>query len=162
MLDEYKIEKWIWTEEDFEKMGWHDTQVYAISFHAETYEIALDLDYIFEWVNPKANETYFNFWIAPATLVFENVYDIKMELDTTEFELDAVERTDPQRPKNAEYIKRENEWLWSLEAHRGGIEFRSVGYKQYIRRKPVFSKLQKLDSEIRGGISFHRGLLDGD
>ena len=160
MLAEYEMEKWIWTGADFDQMGWHDSQVYAVAFLPEIFELTLDIDYIFEWVHPEPNETYFKFWVAPATLVFENVYDIKLELDEPDFELDAVERKDPRKPKNAEYIGRETEWLWNLEAHRGGIEFRSVGYKQYIRQKPIFGQAQKLETNIRGGISFYRGRLD--
>jgi hypothetical protein len=32
MKHEYKIEKWIWTEADFDVMGWHDSQIHAMAF----------------------------------------------------------------------------------------------------------------------------------
>ena len=160
MVDDYELEKWIWTDADFEQMGWHDSKVYAISFLPDTFELAFDIDYIFEWVNPAQNETYFKFWVAPATLVFENVYDVEMEFDVPDFELNMIVRKEPQRSKNAEYIERDTEWLWSLEAHRGGIDFRSVGYKQFVRKKPVFSQAQILEMDVRGGISFYRGRID--
>jgi hypothetical protein len=156
----YEVEKWIWTEADFEQMGWHDVQVYAVSFIPNTFELMLDIDYIFEWIHPAENDTCFKFWISPATLVFENVYGIEMALDEPYFELDAIERTEPRRPTNAEYIERDTEWQWNLEAHRGGMSFRSIGYKQYIRKKPVLSQLQTLEMGLRGGISFHRERLD--
>ncbi|MDQ6785521.1 MAG: hypothetical protein M3033_01695 [Acidobacteriota bacterium] len=160
MVEQYKVEKWIWTDADFEQMNWHDTRVYAVAFAADAYEIIFDIDYIFEWIHPTKGETYFRFWIAPATLVFENVYDIEMNLSETDFELDFVERKEPRKPKNAEFINRETEWLWLLEAQRGSIGFHSAGYKQYIRKNPVFGQAQSLEMDERGGISFHRGRLN--
>jgi hypothetical protein len=44
MTDKYELEKWLWTESDFEMMGWHDSRVYAISFSPEQSEIILDID----------------------------------------------------------------------------------------------------------------------
>lgn len=160
MIEQYKLEKWIWSDADFQQMVWHDVRVHAFSFVPNSFELLLDIDYIFEWISHAAGETYFKFRIAPATLVFENVYEIRMELDDTDFELDYIDREAPRTPKNAEYINRETEWQWHLEAQRGGMSFRSIGYKQYIRKNPVLSKLQTLDMDSRGGISFHRGSLD--
>ena len=160
MSQQYEIEKWVWTEADFDQMGWHDVQVYAVAFLPNTFELMLDIDYILEWIHPAPNETYFKFWVAPATLVFGNVYEVEMGLDEPDFELDAIERKEPREPKNAQHIGRDTEWLWSLEAHRGGMSFRSVGYKQYIRRSPVLSQLQTLEMGARGGISFYCGRVD--
>jgi hypothetical protein len=160
MIKQYEIEKWIWTDADFEQMGWHDCQVYAVSFLLNTFELILDIDNIFEWIHPASNETYFKFWIAPATLVFENVYEIKMELDEPNFELDFIGREEPRKPHNADYINRNTEWVWNLEAHHGRMSFRSVGYKQYIRKNPILSQIQMLEMDERGGTSFQRGQLD--
>jgi hypothetical protein len=35
-------------------MGWHDARIYAVAFLQETFEFALDIDYIFEWVRSIA------------------------------------------------------------------------------------------------------------
>jgi hypothetical protein len=156
MIEPYELEKWIWTDADYEQMGWHDCQVHAISFIPKNFEIAFDIDYIFKWVNPLPGETYFKFWITPATLVFENVYELKMELDEPDFELDIVERNEPRKPRNSDYIKKDKEWLWTLEAHRGSLSFRSIGYKQYIRKQPILSEIHVLETDLRGGISFER------
>ena len=82
MLDKYEMEKWIWTDADFEQMGWHDSQIYAFAFLSETNEFVLDVDYILRWVQPASDETHFKFWVSPATLVFENAYDVKVDLKT--------------------------------------------------------------------------------
>ena len=52
MKQEYKLEKWIWTEADFDVMGWHDSQIHATAFFPEDFELVLDIDYIFDWVHP--------------------------------------------------------------------------------------------------------------
>jgi hypothetical protein len=39
------FEKLIWDENDFEKMGWHDSTIYATAFKGENFEFALDIDY---------------------------------------------------------------------------------------------------------------------
>ena len=83
MPEDYTIEKWIWTEADFEVMGWHDNRIYALAFSADTFELILDIDYIFKWINPEPGETFFQFWTAPATLVFQNVYDVEFDILTT-------------------------------------------------------------------------------
>src|SRR5215204_3431486 len=158
MIERFELEKRVWTDMDFEQMGWHDCRVYGIKLAREHFEIAFVLDYIFKWGEPSRGETYYKFWISPATLVFESVYDIKLELGEPDFEIDFIERTEPRRPRNAEYIKKDTEWIWSLEAHRGALSFRSVGYQQFIRKLPVLSKHPILDTDMRGGISFDRCL----
>ena len=65
MAEEYELDKWIWTEADFEQMGWHDARIHAIAFLTETFEFALDIDYILQWVEPAEGETYYKFWVAP-------------------------------------------------------------------------------------------------
>ena len=83
MHQEYELEKWVWTEEDFERMGWHDSRIYALAFSPETFELLLDIDYIFQWINPEPGETFYKFWVAPATLIFENVSDVDFDIGRT-------------------------------------------------------------------------------
>ena len=52
-MDNYKLEKTVWSEHDFETMGWHDATIWAMVADTEKYEYAIDLDYIFKWVHPK-------------------------------------------------------------------------------------------------------------
>jgi hypothetical protein len=161
MEQEYKVEKWIWTEADFDVMGWHDSQVHAIAFLPEDFEIAFDIDYIFQWIHPESGETYFKFWVAPATLVFENVYDVEFDIDSYngKLEIDNIRREDERPPRNAQYIGKEKEWLWVIECQEGEIRFRSVGYNQFIRAIPQLRQTQTINSRIRG-FSFARGRID--
>ena len=92
-------------------MGWHDCRVHGIAFYPEQFELAFDLDYIFQWVDPQPNETHFKFWVAPATLVFTNVHDVEFDLDSYsgKLEIDNIKREDESVPINAQFF------YWSLE-----------------------------------------------
>jgi hypothetical protein len=68
------LDRAVWTDADFETMGWHDNAVHAISFaDDESSRLLLDLDYILRWLQPEPPKKNFSFLIAPATLIFENV-----------------------------------------------------------------------------------------
>lgn len=157
----YLLEKAVWDDGDFERMGWHDATVHAIAFGPELFELSFDLDYPFEWVRPAEGECDFQFWIAPCTLVFENVYDLRLATALTDgwaFEIADLVRSRPRRPENAAHVGRETEWRWTLQGHDGDISFWSVGFRQFVRRRPILSSAQRLQPEERGGISFGREL----
>lgn len=162
MTEEYELEKWLWSEADFENMGWHDSRIYALAFSPDTYELLLDIDYIFKWVSPEPGETYFQFWVAPATLVFQNVHEVKFDISTTTgLEIDGITRQEPRAPHNAAYIEHDVEWAWTIDCQQGDIRLWSVGYKQYIRSSPQFGK-QQLGLTARGGYSFVKSLANAD
>ncbi len=159
MFEMREPEKWIWTDADFDRMGWHDCVIHAFAFQPERYELLIDLDYIFEWIQPKPDETHYQFWIAPATLRFENAYDISFDLETCGgLSLSSLKRDNPRRPRNADYIGHEEEWEWTLDTNEGQITLQSVGYKQFIRARPRLMPAQSLDLGERGGFSFAQEL----
>ena len=155
MESNYHLEKTVWTDWDFEQMSWHDCHIHAFSF-SDNFELLMDIDYIFEWVGPKKGSRYYNFWIAPCTLIFENVYDIVFESDYKQPIIDYIERSNPTRPKNAEYIGREVEFDWDIAMVNAEMSFKSVGFKQYVRQQPILIKGQSLEIEIRKGVSFDK------
>ena len=158
MAEPYLLEKPHWTEADFEQMSWHDNTIHAFSFNKD-YKFLLDIDYIFEWVHPKPGKKYFKFWISPCTLIFENVYDLVLDMEVSEphhLKIDSISRVNPQRPKNADFINRELEYDWLIETLNGEISFKSVGYYLYVRQKPILSSTDEIDFELRGGISFSK------
>jgi hypothetical protein len=154
MKELYQLEKKLWTETDFELMSWHDCPIHALAFDKED-KILLDIDYIFEWVLMKNKKNY-KFWISPCTLVFENVYDIVFESGDTAIIIDNISRENPQKPKNAEYLNKDLEYDWIIETTVGEMTFKSVGFKQYVKRTPVLVSTQELDLEIRNGINFNQ------
>lgn len=162
-MSDFKLDKWIWTDDDFEQMGWHDCWVHAIAFYPpetshDEYkpgELALDIDYILQWIHPEKGEKSFKFMVSPATLVFEDVFDIEIDSDDGGLEILEVSRDYHQ-----EYQKREfGHWQYDIDGVTGGISLRAVGYKQYIRQTPILGHMS-LDLEQRGGICFERGRTD--
>ncbi len=155
------INKWIWTEEDFDRMGWHDCHIHAIAFSPETSELLLDLDYILEWMQPESQGESFKFLTAAATLVFENVYDLEFDIASyfSGLEIDRIGREEPVEPRNAKYIQKQTEWKWTIECQEGEITLRSVGFRQYVRTAPQSGE-QKLALSDRGGYCFTRGRTD--
>lgn len=158
MSEPFELEKWVWDESDFERMGWHDCHIHALAFDPDAFELMLDIDYILGWVHPGEGETYFGFWIAPATLVFENVYEMEIEASSHYggLEMDAITRGQERGPRNAEHIGKDVAWKWEVECQEGSIRFWASGYKQFIRGAPVLSQSQALDLKTRG-LSFERG-----
>lgn len=153
-MEGYNLDKWIWTTDDFEKMGWHDCKIHAVAFDEFNYKLLFDIDYIFKWGGPE-DDGYYRFWISPVTLIFENVYDIDINLG---FGLGTIiedlERINPSKPHNSDYIKKDIEWEWIIETQNGRISFKSVGYTQYVRKVPVYKNVQEIGFEERGGYSF--------
>ena len=152
----FKLEKTIWTETDFEKMGWHDASVYAICF-SDPAEIdqsfmSFDLDYIFKWVHPKAPESSFSFWVSPCTLIFENVINLKMEFESDSLSPIGLEIADINKLENVQGDTKDIKW--QIKFQTGVMEFQSSGFRQIVRRKPIFSKSQSLSFGQRKGISF--------
>ncbi|MEV7027997.1 hypothetical protein, partial [Kitasatospora sp. NPDC093558] len=100
------LTKSTWSDADFEAMGWHDVTVHGICVQPSASpdnplpRLLLDLDYIVRWVHPVEPAQNFTFWIAPSTLVFEDVWDIEGDLDfkgmALRLEIDHLHRSAPE------------------------------------------------------------------
>ena len=132
-----------WTDYDFENMVWHDSTIYSITF-SDKYELLLDIDYILKWVNLEKNDTFFQFWIAPATLIFKNVYNLKIESNIVDLIITNINRDNPQPPKNAKHIGMALEYDWLIETTQGEITFKSIGFEQHLRKSPILSNEQRI------------------
>jgi hypothetical protein len=157
--DTYNLEKSLWTHEDFESMGWHDSMIYSMCIEKNagnwTGDLIFDIDYIFKWVNPHKESESFSFWVAPCTLIFEEAFGLKINLDTTDYSIEGIEISD------LELIKKESHdsvdrFHWNILLQQGNIEFESKGFKQFVRKKPIHVSGQQLTSQERGGISFDK------
>jgi hypothetical protein len=141
----YELEKSIWTDEDFEQMGWHDCNIYRFRLQED---LELDIDYILKWNPPDMEGLPFTFWVAPATLVFKKIRLLGFDLDVgleDAFEIDDIERNISG-----------NEVSWEMLTRRGNIEFVSNGFEQYIRQQPSFQFGQRINYFERGGFSLER------
>jgi hypothetical protein len=164
-METYPLEKLIWDDGDFEVMGWHDATIWAIHPDPDAHEFSLDLDYIFKWVDPGVGETYFKFWVAPATMVFENAHALKIVIDSPF----GIEVADLHRgePEPAPYVKlSERSYRFQLPAgtdknheifNEGEISLRSTGFRMFVRRAPALLGDQHLSPAQRGGVGFQRG-----
>lgn len=139
---DYKLEKQVWTDADFEQMGWHDCNIYKIRL---TDDLELDIDYILQWNKPDLEGLPFTFWVAPATLVFKSVQNLTFDFDIgfeNAFEIEDIEN--------------ESENCWTIITQQGDIQFNSKGYEQYIRQKPFFEFGQTISFSERNGYSLDR------
>ncbi|MEU6381162.1 hypothetical protein [Streptomyces sp. NPDC046909] len=155
--EESGLTKAVWSDADFERMGWHDVTVHGV-YVQRTEDVLprllFDLDYVVRWVHPVPPETYFSFWVAPSTLVFEEVWDLEGDLDFkglgVDLELDALHRLTPEDDRPP--------WhgvpLWHMEGRSFDLRFRASGFRQYIRQPPRHSRRLSLTHAERGGPSF--------
>lgn len=141
----YELEKRIWTEADFNQMGWHDSTIYKMGL---SQDLAFDLDYILQWNHPEMEGLPFTFWIAPSTLVFKQPRNITFELNISTGE--GVEIDDVAMEPTPDGLK------WTIVTHQGDIEFYSEGYIQYIRQDPFFEFRQSISCEERYGYHLDR------
>ena len=151
----------VWTDADFETMGWHDATIHAVGFQHEgdSAQLLLDLDYIIRWIEPAPPTEHYSFLIAPATLVFENVWDVEGDItaERTLLVIADLERTGPEDDRQ------ENLGLqrWTVHGHNLALSFLASGFRQHIRRAATHvTHAQRLRGDERGGINFEqpRGL----
>ena len=150
----YKLEKKIWTDQDFDIMGWHDCRLWALLGIIESFEFVLDLDYIFKWEDPSPGETNFKFWVSPVTMVFENAHDVKIDIESQQglIQIDNLFKSEERKLGKSDLF----DYLYQFICQEGDVTFRSTGYKMYVRQPPQLIQRQYLALNIRGGISVER------
>lgn len=160
-LEMYNLEKVIWTEDEFSQMGWHDNLIYGFASDVidenEPWknELYFDIDYIFRWIQPKSPNSHFTFWISPCTLVFKNVFDLKIDIDMSHYF--QIQISDLKRAEHENDSSHQNYFSWEIElVDVGEISFNSIGFNQIVRKKPIYSEGLWLGVEKRGGISFDK------
>lgn len=156
--EEYSLDKNVWTQDDFEQMGWHDCRIYGLTISPTdklwSTDLIFDIDYVFKWVKPILPESTFSFWIAPCTLIFKETFSLKVDIDMDEMVTDLLEIDDLKLIDKVEKKKGVCIYKWKIELQRGVISFESLGFNQIVRHKPMFSNQQVLTLEERGEINF--------
>ena len=149
---------------DFEGLSWHDDTLYGLRFdvgdsfqgdwHAD---LVLDIDHIVAWVRGAAGK--FQFRVAPATLVFHGVTDLKIAIDwgdsgdrTALHDVSIEAITREPVPNQEGYPAREHyRWRIALNWPQGGeIGFGARGFTQTLRAEPVLLDQQRLAAGTRG------------
>jgi hypothetical protein len=152
-----KIDKWVWAEEDFREMSWHDVVIHGFATNNEmlsgpdeeprfeSQDLLFDIDYVLNW-RESLVEGRAGFRISPATLVFAEVSDLNVNF-----------RSESGPPLIVIYTIERKGRRWTISLNEGQISFDSAGFKQYIRREPVLkSHFTYLTDSERGGFSFRR------
>lgn len=158
----FTLDKNIWTQDDFDIMGWHDATIRALVFEEGGFcknNLVLDIDYIFKWVYSGPGSVI-TFWVAPCTMIFKNCFDLEMDfegsncgdlMDIADLHLKDKVFNKDNNPLYAGLI-----YEWAMELHQGLISLKSDGFEQIVRRNPIYTSQQVLTLEERGGISFGR------
>lgn len=154
----FSLDKSIWTQEDFEQMGWHDCSIYGMVFlpenETQTANLVFDIDYIFKWVHPPGQGQPFSFWVSPCALVFKDTFSLTMNVDRRDGTTDMLEIANLNPIGKVE--QETNKWVyeWEIDLQEGRIHFNSTGFDQIVRQKPILTGQQILTLEQRKGISF--------
>jgi hypothetical protein len=155
-----------WTEADFETLSWHDCHIWALELRPGDPErgdwrsdLLLHLDFITEWLCGLDGRAQFR--IAPATLVFQGVTDLLINIDwgRSGFRtaLHDVSIAHIERERVAEqfvYLDRPY-YHWTIKLNwpqSGGISFGAVGFTQTLLAEPVLRDRQWLSTEERSAL----------
>ncbi|MEM1063481.1 MAG: hypothetical protein AAGJ97_14245 [Planctomycetota bacterium] len=137
-----------YTIEDFDSLGFHDSEVYGLSWKQESeyvWSLSFDIDYIFRW--DRVGDR-FRFWVSPCVLSFSDLGETKIELGCSgpvlEQQLDKIIREKSPDSQN-DYVV----WRWLLDFHDlGGPKASAVidshGFEMRVLRTPVMSESQSL------------------
>lgn len=140
-----------YTSDDLEQVGFHDCRVSGVRWDAGGFEVAFDLDYIVEWVQPTDSQRGYRFWISPAELRFSDVDDLRIELAWIGLTLDCSIQDLHRREKRAT-PNGKTQWRWELElaAPQGAIVFWATDFELKIQGPPTLSATQELCRRDRG------------
>jgi hypothetical protein len=139
-----------WTISDFDDLSWHDCHVHGLRLGSVKEEkgaadLEFDIDFIVEWL--RRDDRTLQFRIAPATLIFYDVFGLRITLDyatqtagVIPFSLDGIER------ERVAYPTGHISFRWQLPVNwpAGQITFESPGFTQFLRTKPLLVTRQYL------------------
>jgi len=152
-----RVDNLVTTDATFDSTSWHDNFIYALHLDAHHFEsdLRLEIDHIIKWTQPDA--TRYQFWIAPAMLVFHNVTDLAMRVHfgTTGYQhvihqisIGAIWR---EPVANQKICLDRPYFAWSIDTNwpDGEIEFGATGYTQTLLSQPVLCEEQQIEPAIR-------------
>ena len=164
------------TTED--EVSWHDNLIYAMQICAPDPEhqdwrsdLVLDIDHIVEWVCGADGGVKFR--VAPATLVFHDVTDLRVHLDMgsasfgmaegtplalNELSIDGITKT-PAPPPGVTSSRPYHKWRIALNLPRNGeLTFGASGYTQTLRAEPLLLDEQRLSPRDRPSFGLARAV----
>jgi len=152
-------------DSDFEALTWHDNLVYGLRFDVGDAtrndwrsDLVFDIDHITEWVRAAGGQVRFR--VAPATLVFHNITDLRIAVDfgdsgsqtmMNELSIANIVRqpvADQKICLDSTYYR----WRIDFNLPQGGeIAFGASGLTQELRAEPVLLEEQRFSTLDRPG-----------
>jgi hypothetical protein len=152
-------DKGVWTDDDFDRMWWHDASIHGIGFVEGEQpwlgRLLLDIDYVVEWLGPQPSSPNLSFRVAPATLVFEEALgiDLRLAADAVSFGVVLqILRLRRSRARREPLARTHHDYR--VEGVDFDLRFTAARYRQYLRARPVASSRQTLSAAERGLPSF--------
>ena len=144
----------VWTEEDFERIEWHDSKIHGYMNQLDEGRLLFDLDYHVKWVHPQPSEVFMRTSISPATLVFHSVRAIAgdADLDLPD-EFQGIDRG-VECPRALWESVQPTPPDWFLDGIGFSMAIWCDGFTQYLRRAPVLRTNCFLRIAERGGVCF--------
>ena len=146
-------EKTVWTEADLEDWSWHDAHIHSFALAGKDSlfgDLTLDIDFITQW---DREGDRFLFHVAPATLVFHDIYDLVVDVDFARVRLamgplsiDGIEREPGDNPLVAEF-----RYCLPVNDPSGSIRFVGNRFTMTLRKAPVVQHGQRLKHDQRTG-----------
>ena len=155
------------TEAHFDQLSWHDCHVWRIDLRCGnpdendwTSDLALDIDFIAEWLCAVGRGSQFR--VAPATLVFHGVTDPSINVDwgrsgfqsaLHEISIDRIERVQINDQKV--YLDRPY-FRWTIRLNwpaSGEVAFGAVGFTMTLLTEPVLIDRQSLSRRERARLT---------
>lgn len=137
-----------WTEADFDALCFHDVRVHGIAIEECEHgagRLKFDMDYILEWLC-DTNGSQCKFRVAPADLVFRDVYELKISIDyatpqacTSPFAIDGIRRTLRSERGFSTF-----QWTIPVNWPSGQISFESPGFNLSMRGSELITESQYL------------------
>jgi hypothetical protein len=139
----------VYADPDFEKLSWHDCRIWGLEFRTD--DLVLDIDFILGWICDTEGGAQFR--VAPATLVFHGVTDLKVNIDwgNSGFQVAlyevSIDRIDREPVSDQKVFLDRSYYKWSIRLNwprDGEIVFGAVGFSQTLRSEPVLTNKQSL------------------
>jgi hypothetical protein len=156
-----------WTETAFDQLSWHDCHLWGIESRTGdpdegdwTADVVLNIDYIVEWLCGIDQSVRFR--VAPATLVFHGVTDLRLTVDwgRSGFQVAPsqvfINRITREAVVNQKVHLDRPYYRWVVELHaptNGSIEFGAVGFTQKLLAEAIVSERQHLSLRERNRLT---------
>ena len=146
------------TTDDYESRSWHDNYVYGLYFSIRDWnaDLVFDIDHILEWVCGVDGGAQFR--VAPATLAFHDVTDLKINVDwgdsgfQTALHEMSIHQIARDRVEDQKICLDRPYYRWTIKTNwpkNSHIVFGASGFTMTLRSEPVLQDQQQLTRKTR-------------